>query len=110
MLFLFADDMTLVITGKRYEEIAEKANSGLNLSIFCDNVSIVRVYKTKILSITFDPDLRFSTFIEELRSKFNKRISFMSILRHYVSLNAIVLPHFDYGILLYGFTNDAVGD
>jgi len=85
----------------------------LNLSIFCGNVPIDRVYKTKILGITFDPDLRFSTYIEELCSKINKRISFMSRLRHYVSLstlNAIyksmVLPHFDYGILLYGFTYD----
>ncbi len=78
------------------------------MGIFYGNVPIDRVYKTKILGITFDPDLRFSTCIEKLCSKINKRISFMSRLRHYVSLNAIyksiVFPHFHYGILLYGFT------
>jgi hypothetical protein len=62
---------------------------GLNLSIFCGNVSINRIYKTKILGITFDLNLRFSTYIEELRSKINKRISFTSRLRHYVSLSTL---------------------
>lgn len=31
MLFLFANDMTIIISGKDYEEIEHKANSDLNL-------------------------------------------------------------------------------
>ena len=94
--FLFADDMKLIITGKTYGKVVEKANSDLNLitrnklvvnlqksnymvmccpnkdlnlSISCGNVSLNCIYKTKILGITLDPDLRFSTYAEELCSK-----------------------------------------
>jgi hypothetical protein len=70
-----------------------------------------RVKSTKILGITFDERLSFKEHIENISKKINKRINFMSRLRHILptdSVNmvykALVLPLIDYGICVYGHT------
>ncbi len=142
LLLLFADDMSLVVCAKTYEELKAKTNSDLKLindwlqsnrlvpnyeksnfmlmgmplkttelDIKLGDISLNRVFQTKILGVIIDHSLRFEEHIEYLCKTISKRINFFACLRYFLpefTVNLIykvlVLPVFDYCDTIWCFT------
>ena len=82
-----------------------------NLNIITENIKLNRVFKTKILGITFDDRMVFDIHINSLIKKLNQKIGIFSRLWHSLPEKTLILifksifmPLIDYGLVVYGFT------
>ena len=87
-------------------------DSGLN--VLFDDKEIVNVKYEKLLGITIDDCLSWSTQISNLASKISSRIGLMCRLKEYlpkegllIYYNAYILPLFDYCCTIWGETSSA---
>jgi hypothetical protein len=77
----------------------------MNISI--DGQLLSRVNVVKILSIYFDDRICFDHHIDKTSSKVLQRIGVLSKKLLLCVYNAIVMPVFDYGSTVYGFTHSS---
>ena len=79
------------------------------LNIIVNRAKIQQVQSTKYLGMILDPNLKWNLHIDHMFNRISKLIRMLSRLRHTLSLsdikivyNAIIMPIFDYGDVLYG--------
>ena len=85
----------------------------INMSINIGTRSIKRVNQMKILGINFNPSLNFEIHLSNVCKTINNRLNFMRRISEYMPknilkliYNSIVLPHFDYGDVIWCHTYD----
>ena len=88
-----------------------KREPKLNVKIKEQQLSQVKSFK--YLGVTVDENLKWDVHIEQLCIKLGKMVSYMSRLRQFVNMselkliyNSIVLPHFDYGDIVWQSANN----
>lgn len=77
--------------------------------ITVNNARIQQVQSTKYLGMILDPNLKWNLHIDHMSNRISKLVRMLSRLRHTLNIsnmkivyNAIILPIFDYGDVLYG--------
>lgn len=86
-----------------------KDETSININI--NSTALQRVYDMKVLGVIINHDLSYATHLEKTCNTINSRISFLSRIRDSLNpkillqiFNAIILPHFDYGDVIWGHT------
>ena len=80
--------------------------------IIIDDTEVDIVSDFKLLGITVNKHLKWTTHIENISIKVSKYIGVLNRLKHtlpprilYILYNTLILPHFNYGLLLWGHDN-----
>ena len=81
----------------------------LSYTLSCNDFNIPSVSSTNFLGVTIDNQLTWRDHIQGVRKKVSKAIGVLSKVRHFVPnktlktlYNALILPHFNYSLLLWG--------
>ena len=86
-----------------------------NPSILLDNVSVEIVNSFNFLGIEIDKHLNFKCHVDKISLKISRAIGVMNRLKHFLPehillnlYNSLVLPHINYGILVWGSNSQRV--
>ena len=75
----------------------------------------LNVFKPSFFGLCLDSQMTWQAHINALAGKINRSLGILNRLQHYLPLNikklmynSLVLSHFNYGILLWGFTGERI--
>ena len=98
------DKTVCMLIGSRYMLSKEK-----NLNVILCKTQIQQVNNVKYLGVICDEQIKWNIHIDKMVKKIGQMVSFLGRLRSTLNesilkllYNAVVLPHFDYGDIVYG--------
>ena len=109
--WLTANKLTLNFDKSNYLLINIGGRAVKDLNVHLNDISLSRVSSTKILGLVFDERLNFEEHCKRVSIKVKQKTGLLSRIGRFLpntTLNmvykALILPHIDYGISLYGHT------
>ena len=83
--------------------------------ITIDDISIERVYVFNFLGLIMDEHLNWKSRVETNSNKCSKTIGVLNKLKYFLPLavklilyNSLILPHLNYGIMIWGYKCDRI--
>ncbi len=111
--WLKVNKLSLNIKKNKYIIFHTKKKRNLSLTLTIENVNIERVAKFYFLGLSLDEHLTWTCHINKILNKISQCMGILNKLKHFLPIqtkvliyNSLVLSHFTFGILLWGFKCD----
>ncbi len=87
----------------------QKISKAIDITVIVGNAPLEQVSEYKYLGMRIDKSMNWNYHIDKMRSKLSRRLGILRRLKFnlpketlYMLYYSIVLPHFDYGDVVYG--------